>query len=158
MIRWQDDDDGAMSDMDRFVKLAPKSFGAYFFRGVMACVISHDDDRALADLNRAVSLEPGFAFSYALRSFIYARRLQLVPALSDFVLSIRRVGLLEFKFYCGAEEIDGEPDRFQFGLMWFYDKGDQDAGRRGNNASTVDTECAKLAMNSLFVSAFAPAR
>jgi tetratricopeptide (TPR) repeat protein len=143
----------ALADIDRIVQLIPKESGPYFFRAVMALLIRNDRERAIADLDRAAALEPCSPY-FALRGFLHARKLQLVPTCRDLALALLLADKTEYTF---VGEIDRKRRRCGIGLYWSPKDGPRKV-RPGEHASDTDGKCVEMGVQRLLAATFGASR
>jgi hypothetical protein len=87
----------------------------YFCRAVLAVLVHQDGDRNLADTDRAIALLPRFAYFYAFRGYLHARKSMYVPAGKDLVLCLYSLTQMEFKPYVHIDQARGHS---AVGLNW----------------------------------------
>jgi tetratricopeptide (TPR) repeat protein len=140
----------AVADVDRLVQLCPKVGEAYLYRALMSILILHDWDRALADVNQAIILEPRCTIFYAVRSVIFAHKMNAVAACKDAVLCAVTLEQSEFKLLW---QIDNRRERFFVAVAWRLKKAHPHRDVKALVA-TVEDQCLNLSMQRLFAATF----
>ncbi len=134
----------AMADLDRLVQLMPRSWGVYFYRGVVAWVVSDDRAKAKADFDRALKLDPRLSFVYALRGYLEARESGFVPACLDLGRFVLAYDSTEYYVYGG---VDWEQRHWTIGVGWHHKGPDhKDASKK---VADLDAQCLDLAFQQL---------
>jgi tetratricopeptide (TPR) repeat protein len=86
----QGDYQGALSDYNRLIKIAPRSANAYYNRGLIKASKLQDDRGALADYNRAIQIKPSYDAAYNNRGNLKADKLKdYQGALADYDRAIK---------------------------------------------------------------------
>jgi hypothetical protein len=91
---------------------------------VISWIASHDSQRSLADMNRAVKLSPRGSLYYALRGFLLARDLKVVPACRDFALFVLTYEPSQYTFSMWVIDWEGPQGlRISLGCLGAVEKG-----------------------------------
>jgi tetratricopeptide (TPR) repeat protein len=64
------ENDAAISDLTKAIKMRPRFANAYFYRG-RAYLGKGEHDLAISDFNKAIEIDPGLAVAYGERAIIY---------------------------------------------------------------------------------------
>jgi tetratricopeptide (TPR) repeat protein len=154
-VRYQNHDRaGALSDMDRAVQLGQTSPAPYFCRAVLAVLVHQDGDRNLADMDRAIALLPRFAFFYAFRGYLHARKSMYVPAGKDLVLCLYSLTQMEFKPYVHIDQARGH---WAVGLNWRI-KGSRKEPKPVWADTPAEEQAIPVAIQHLVAAVLAPAK
>ena len=77
------DYDAAIEDFSQFVRLSPKNYLAYFYRGFIRAE-NNDFSGAIADYNQAIEINPNFSLAYTNRGLAASRLGNTQSALEDY--------------------------------------------------------------------------
>lgn len=77
------DYDAAIEDFGQFIRLSPKNYLAYFYRGFIRAE-NDDFSGAIADYNQTIEINPNFDLAYTNRGFSYSKLGNIQKALSDY--------------------------------------------------------------------------
>jgi tetratricopeptide (TPR) repeat protein len=145
MLFWDmGENERAIREMDHLVSIFPECAQVYFMRAVTAILVLNDWNRAMADVDRAIAIEPRFAPFYALRAFLHAREMRLIPTCKDLSLCAITRDQTEYEF---DWRIDARRHKFAFSFLCWLKS--QPQAPHKELADRVEEQCVREGMSRL---------